>query len=149
MNVLESKRLAGSLSNQIERAKALLRMKYPDGAYYRAGYAVECALKACIAKATLRHDFPERKRVDDSHTHNLEKLMKLANLEEAWFERMRTDSVFRDCWDLVQSWSEQSRYRRSTLEAAKGLLNAVDNKKHERVCSSVRNAANESGAPRK
>ena len=61
----------------LNEAKALLRMRYPDGAYYLAGYAVEGALKAFIAKAILRHDFPERKRVDDSHTHNLEKLMKL------------------------------------------------------------------------
>jgi HEPN domain-containing protein len=29
-----------------------------EGAYYLGGFAVECALKACIAKQTRRHDFP-------------------------------------------------------------------------------------------
>lgn len=32
----------------------------PDGAYYLAGYAIECALKACIAKLTAQHDFPDK-----------------------------------------------------------------------------------------
>jgi hypothetical protein len=32
----------------------------PDGAYYLAGYAVECALKACIARGYAQHDWPEK-----------------------------------------------------------------------------------------
>ena len=47
---------------------------WADGAYYLAGYAIECALKACIAKATRRYDFPDRKKVDASHTHDLREL---------------------------------------------------------------------------
>jgi HEPN domain-containing protein len=54
------------------RELALLRLKEAQvlfangcwsGAYYLAGYAVECALKACIAKGTERHEFPDLKRV--------------------------------------------------------------------------------------
>jgi HEPN domain-containing protein len=37
---------------RLKEAKLLLAANAPDGAYYLAGYAVECALKACIAKAT-------------------------------------------------------------------------------------------------
>jgi hypothetical protein len=33
-----------------EEARVLLRSRRQLGAYYLAGYAVECALKACIAK---------------------------------------------------------------------------------------------------
>ena len=47
-------------------AKALLRAGRSDGAYYLAGYAVECGLKACIAKATKRYDFPEKKSVESA-----------------------------------------------------------------------------------
>lgn len=115
---------------RLKEAKALLRMRYPDGAYYLAGYAVECALKACIAKATLRYDFPERKRVDDSHTHNLEKLMKLANLEEAWSEQAERDSAFRSNWDLVKVWSEQSRYGKHDSAKARALVTAVNDRQH-------------------
>ena len=34
---------------RLAEAKALLDAGLPDGAYYLAGYAVECGLKACIA----------------------------------------------------------------------------------------------------
>jgi hypothetical protein len=35
--------------------------------YYLAGYPVEFALKACIAKSTERHDFPDKRRANQSH----------------------------------------------------------------------------------
>ena len=37
---------------RINEAEALLVQGKYDGAYYLAGYAVECGLKACIAKLT-------------------------------------------------------------------------------------------------
>ena len=46
---------------RVKEAKALLDNGYPAGAYYLMGYAVECALKACIAKQTKRYDFPYEK----------------------------------------------------------------------------------------
>jgi HEPN domain-containing protein len=50
------------LSNvRLKEAKALLKVGMADGAYYLAGYAVECALKACIAKETRRYDFPDKR----------------------------------------------------------------------------------------
>ena len=56
----------------------MLQLGLFDGAYYLAGYAVECALKACIAKGTLRGEFPDKKRVDSSYSHNLRELFKVA-----------------------------------------------------------------------
>jgi HEPN domain-containing protein len=56
---------------RLREAQALLAAGLPDGAYYLAGYAVECALKACIAKRTREHDFADKKLVNDSHTHDL------------------------------------------------------------------------------
>jgi HEPN domain-containing protein len=112
----------------LNEAKALLRMRHPDGAYYLAGYAVECALKACIAKTTVRYDFPDKKKVDDSHTHSLEKLIKVAKLEAAWSQRVRIDSRFRTSWEIVQSWSELSRYKKHDLETAKEFIAAVNDR---------------------
>src|SRR5260370_20629525 len=68
---------------RIEEARALLTLgvPLPDGAYYLAGYAVECALKACIARRYAEHDWPEKQFVADSHTHNIMALVKLAGLE--------------------------------------------------------------------
>lgn len=39
-------------------ARLLLDNGYWSGAYYLAGYAVECGLKACIARRVREFDFP-------------------------------------------------------------------------------------------
>ena len=111
---------------RLVEAKALLRLGRYDGVYYLAGYAVECALKACIAKETKKHEFPDKRRVNESHTHVLADLVNLARLEDSHLDRLRTDKAFRDNWELVRFWSEQSRYRRSRPEDAHALLKAAD-----------------------
>ena len=72
--------LQGLASVRHKEARALLRAGLSDGAYYLAGYTVECALKACIAKGTQRHEFPEKKKVQSSHSHNLRELIRVAGL---------------------------------------------------------------------
>ena len=71
------------LSIRLGEAKLLLAANAPDGAYYLAGYAIECALKACVAKTTKRHDFPDKQRASDSYTHNAKRLVVVAGLESA------------------------------------------------------------------
>jgi len=93
-----------------------------DGAYYLAGYAVECALKACIAKDTRRHQFPDKKRVDLSHSHDLLQLIRVAGLEDEHNELVRSDRDFEMNWEVVKRWSEQSRYRGHSSESAQALL---------------------------
>lgn len=109
---------------RLKVAKALLDLGHFDGAYYLAGYAVECALKACIAKGTQRHDFPDKKRVDSSHTHNLRDLVRAAGLESA-FDSACINREFSKKWECVRVWSEQSRYQRHGEESARALLLAV------------------------
>jgi hypothetical protein len=73
---------------RLSEASALLKAGLPDGAYYLAGYAVECA------------------------------------------HRQGDQSVFRKYWDIVQSWSEQSRYGRHSLESAQALIEAIGERNH-------------------
>ena len=79
---------------RLREAKALLKANCPDGAYYLAGYAAECAIKACIAKATERHEFPNKKRADQSHTHRLEELIRAARLDELLAQATGSDPDF-------------------------------------------------------
>jgi HEPN domain-containing protein len=95
---------------RLKEAKALLAAGFPEGAYYLAGYAVECALKACIARKTQEFDFPERKRVNDSHTHDLGKLLVLAGLSEDLQLEFAGDAAMEWRWGIVRDWSEESRY---------------------------------------
>jgi HEPN domain-containing protein len=73
-----------NISNaRIREAKLLFAAGEYSGAYYLAGYAVECALKACFAKAVKRYDFPEKGRADKVFTHDLLELLKHAKLNAA------------------------------------------------------------------
>ena len=49
---------------RLRDARLLLAGGAFDGAYYLGGLAVENALKACIARATQRYEFPDRNRVN-------------------------------------------------------------------------------------
>lgn len=76
MNRLELRQLA---EDRIADAALLLASGRWSGTYYLAGYAVECGLKACIARLTNQDDFPrDRKFVEECCTHNLEKVLKAA-----------------------------------------------------------------------
>ena len=111
-------------------AQALLDLGLYDGAYYLAGYAVECALKACIAKETKRYEFPDKRRADSSYTHSLVDLVRITNLDASRQELARSDLEFDRNWDTVKSWSEQSRYRRHSSEEGQELVQAVCNRRH-------------------
>lgn len=50
--ILDRKELQELSRIRLTEAKGLLALGLWDGAYYLAGYAVECALKAYIAKQT-------------------------------------------------------------------------------------------------
>ena len=57
MNRIDFQNLA---AERLSDAETLLAAGRFDGAYYVAGYVVECALKACIANKTKEDDFPPR-----------------------------------------------------------------------------------------
>jgi HEPN domain-containing protein len=65
---------------RVREAMALFAKRYYDGACYLAGFSVECALKACIARKTAKHSFPDRDAVLKSWTHNLKSLAEVAGL---------------------------------------------------------------------
>lgn len=111
---------------RVQEAKALLGAGFPDGAYYLAGYAVECALKACIAKRTKEHDFPDKGLVNDSYSHNLKELIRVALLRNERDSALQNNSTLMTSWTIVPNWSETSRYERKTVQEAAALLNAVE-----------------------
>ncbi len=62
-------------------AATLLKARHYSGAYYIMGYAVECALKACVAKQVRRYDFPDKTLANKAFTHHLGNLMSLCGLD--------------------------------------------------------------------
>jgi len=115
---------------RLTEAKALLRNGHYDGAYYLSGYIIECALKACVAKQTQKHQFPDKKTAVASYTHNLEDLLKVAQLGDVHREQTRANLIFEANWNLVRDWSEESRYRKHSREDAEAILSAISDRKH-------------------
>jgi HEPN domain-containing protein len=114
---------------RLKEARLLFGAGCWEGAYYLGGYAVECLLKACIARKTERHDFPDRDRTNQSYTHDLEKLLHLAGLDGALKAAGREDPELAYNWQTVGQWSEQSRYEKHSKQEAEKLLNAIQRRK--------------------
>jgi hypothetical protein len=129
MNRIEFHRLA---ELRLEEAKALLAARFPEGAYYLAGYAVERALKACIARKTQEHDFPDKKLVDKSYTHDVGKLIDAAGLSLLLSAAISENAGMEPNWNNVREWSEQSRYdlfdgsRAESMKEAQMLILAIE-----------------------
>jgi len=115
---------------RLSEAKALLDKKLYSGAYYLCGYSLECGLKACIAKQTRRHDFPDKKLATDSFTHDLNSLVRVAGLESALNAELARDAIFPISWAIVKAWTPQSRYSLQNATKARNLFKAVDDKTH-------------------
>lgn len=108
--------------------KILLEHKHYSGAYYLAGYSIECALKACIAKQVRKFDFPDKHLAHDSYTHDLQKLLKLAGLQPIHQRYCIENPIFKANWEVVKDWNEKSRYQKFGMQAANDLyLSIVDN----------------------
>jgi HEPN domain-containing protein len=112
-------------------AKALLTLKRWAGAYYLAGYAVECGLKSCVIADLMKTDlFPAKRFSEQCWTHDLEQLLSLAGLEAELNNAMNADADLRKNWDTINDWSEASRYVRKTKVDAEELYEAIADRKH-------------------
>ena len=91
-----------------------------------AGYAIECALKAVICKKTNAGDWPpEPRTVNEMYSHDIEKLIKLADLEVHLKAEIKTNSAFAGNLGTVKEWSERSRYQLYNLKEAQDLITAI------------------------
>ena len=99
---------------------------HPSGAYYWAGYAVECALKAKIAKEFREHEIPELKRIQNIYTHDLGALLKQADLTEALDAEKQAASDIYQRWEVIKTWSESARYKVWTADVASAMMDAVE-----------------------
>src|ERR1051325_972155 len=128
MNRAELHRLA---EERLLEARALLAAKRWSGAYYLAGYAVECGLKACVVvRLKGSEDFPERKFSEQCWTHNLEQLVTVAGLKAQLNADIASDAELLDNWDVVKGWNEARRYEFIPRDRAENLYEAIADKKH-------------------
>ena len=123
---------------RVKEAKVLLDNRCYEGAFYLAGYAVECALKACIAKKTRRFEFPPRDS-NKLYVHKLGALVELAGLQSALDAEMRRVKAFRDNWMVVKDWREDARYEAKIAKNQAEDLYAAITDDPNRVLSWLKN----------
>lgn len=110
---------------RIREAKLLFASGEYSGAYYLAGYAVECALKACFAKGVQKYDFPDKSRATKVFVHKIPELVALARLGNDLKQAQDTISKFDAGWEIVCRWTEESRYSIWTKDDAEALIDAI------------------------
>jgi hypothetical protein len=116
--------------SKLEDAKRLLAAGGSGNAYYLAGYAVELMLKAILSTKIRAETLPGPELMRDLFTHDFRRLVRLAELADALKSRSDADPVFFAKWEIVLQWSEGSRYDVRGSEAAKELVDAIEDPNH-------------------
>jgi hypothetical protein len=117
------------LADERERdALVLLAAGQWSGAYYLAGYAVECGLKSCVPVRLVGMPeliFLEKRFSEKCWTHDIEELVVLADLTTVRSAAQAANADLGKKWDKMRDWSEQDRYRLKTAAAAREFVSAV------------------------
>jgi hypothetical protein len=140
MNRLQFQQLA---EDRALDAQVLLAAGRWSAAYYLAGYAVECGLKSCIlayltGNPGIIFEDNRRRYSDNCWTHDLDKLVELADLEQQRATAIQANPTLGQKWLIVKDWSERSRYEQKTQAEAETLCDATTNQ-HDGVLAWIKN----------
>jgi HEPN domain-containing protein len=114
---------------RLEDAASLLKAERYSAAYYLSGYAIECALKACIAGRTKQDEFPP-KDAAKYYVHDLLKLLNIADLDSTFEQERKLDAAFETNWTVVKDWTEEARYQSRGKQKAEEILAAINDPQH-------------------
>jgi hypothetical protein len=124
VNRAELRQLA---EDRIEDARILLAAGRWPGAYYLAGYALECGLKACIMARVEKTGviFQDKKFSEKCYIHDPEKLVELADLKPDLDAATIANSALSRNWGVAKDWKETSRYEQKMQAEAQKLYDAI------------------------
>ena len=69
--------------------------------------------------------FEDKKFAEKCWTHDIETLVKMADLEVARGNAIQTNTQLGTNWLLAKDWNELSRYRNSTQAQAESMYKAI------------------------
>ena len=119
--------------DRIADAQVLLGAQRWFAAYYLAGYATECALKACVLTYVEKNSdviFRERKYSENCWTHKVDTLLELADLKTLRDQDSAVNPAFVPNWQTAKDWNPESRYRQITELEARKLFDAITDSNH-------------------
>lgn len=109
-------------------AGVLLQNQRWAAAYYLAGYAVECGLKACVIDLVEKNPgiiYEERRFSDSCWTHKLGELIGVARLDAARVADEIANPALARSWAAVIKWNEASRYVLVPEPQAREIYDAI------------------------
>jgi hypothetical protein len=124
VNRQEARQLA---DEWVADAQLLLNAGRWHAAYYLTGYAVECGLKACVLARIERTGitFQEKRFAEQCLTHDLEALMRVADLQAVFGRDLAANPALRTNWGIVTRWSVDRRYQATSETDDRDLYQAV------------------------
>lgn len=115
---------------RLEDAVFLLQENRCSSAYYLAGYSVELALKACIAKLVQPNTIPDKAFINAIYVHKLDSLLSVAGLKQRFDSDAKADPELAAYWAITSNWSEESRYAMWDPFSAASLIEAIHEPTH-------------------
>lgn len=121
-------------AERLKDARALLQKRRYSFAYYAAGYAVECALKACVLSRMTVTGWvfatgEKKKSLQDVFTHDFQQLIAIAGLNGELSDALRAavaaGTRFPVYWETVNRWAVDDRYVPKTRTEAEELFTAI------------------------
>jgi hypothetical protein len=88
-------------------ARVLVDAQRFAGAYHAGGLALECMLKAKIAKSIQAEEFPDKKLAEKAWGHEPAVLLKLGDLDRFMGQ---ADLQVQTNWATAKDWTIDSRY---------------------------------------
>ncbi|MEF2552159.1 hypothetical protein VQ042_12415 [Aurantimonas sp. A2-1-M11] len=122
--------LHGVAQARCDDAALLLSHHRWSSAYYLAGYSVELALKACIARQISADTIPDKAIIRDVYSHEFMKLVSLSGLRGELRSAQDADHEFAANWAIASEWSPDARYRSVAAAEAQFLIAAISNREH-------------------
>src|SRR4051812_32543988 len=94
----------------MKAARVLMDKRHFSAAYYLAGLAVECRLKACIAKSFKASAWPDKAFVNRIHTHDFAALLGAADLKTEMMSSCQRSRLLELHRTILEGWKVDARY---------------------------------------
>jgi HEPN domain-containing protein len=110
---------------KLDDATILLYHGRFSNAYYLAGYAVELAIKACIAAQISAETIPDKDFIRKMYSHVFPELIGLAGLAAEFKRQKDANPAFAANWAIVSEWSPDARYEVHDPMSAQLIVQAI------------------------
>ena len=127
---IKQKVLKEKSKQKLESIKKFYEISEFDEVVANSGYVVEYGLKASVCNTLKKKEYPDDNR--NYRTHDMQKLIKLAKLDNLLNEELNNNMDFFIHWSLLTKWDVNLRYKPVgyfSKESASNHIKALEDEK--------------------